>query len=92
MDRHFMAVRTCADLVGLATTKKNVLHEPKNLMPEFPNIRPLDFTFQTNNGLFSLNITLTLSGLFAKRPYQQEQHIATLHHQKEKENGGEYPE
>eukprot|EP00957_Ditylum_brightwellii_P080186 6098969-Ditylum_brightwellii.AAC.1 len=70
-----MAARTCGKLTELAITKNDILHEPKNLMPELPNICPLDFAFQTDNGLFGLDITLTSSGPFAKRPYQQEQCI-----------------
>eukprot|EP00957_Ditylum_brightwellii_P108427 8271329-Ditylum_brightwellii.AAC.1 len=35
-------------------------------------------------GIFGVNETITSPGPFAKRPQQQEQHIAMLHYQKEK--------
>eukprot|EP00957_Ditylum_brightwellii_P112440 8572138-Ditylum_brightwellii.AAC.1 len=46
-------------LLPLTPRKNDVLHEPTNVIPNYPTIHPLDFAFQKDDGLFGINITTT---------------------------------
>eukprot|EP00957_Ditylum_brightwellii_P112991 8615898-Ditylum_brightwellii.AAC.1 len=78
-------MRACGKYTGLVESKLDVLNKPYNVLLHYPNVCPLDFVLQTNEGMFGIDLTIISTGLFAKQPRNQEQQITTLHRSREKE-------
>eukprot|EP00957_Ditylum_brightwellii_P144111 10980298-Ditylum_brightwellii.AAC.1 len=50
VDANYIAACTVADYPPLLQGKNDVLHEPTNVIPNYPIVRPLDFALQNDDG------------------------------------------